>query len=228
MIWSPQAFTFSFPAGASYGDDGFGSPEPHRRPGPGRAQGRPHRRRGRGHRRVRPAPAHLPQPRPRRRERRSCARRPQQSRAGSGWKGAVGFSPPSVLQGTHNVAAFDIDKDGDKDLVIGRCTGTSVWMNTSNPCKAFHYGQANNNSTGQPALIGVHGRPRGEREQPRADGQRPAPRRRRVLLPVEDQERPVPAVRGRPALRGRARRPHAGRSPSPPPTRRATSTCRST
>ena len=40
---------------------------------------------------------------------------------------------PAVIPsqtGTHNVAIFDIDNDGWKDVVIGRCTSTSVWMNT--------------------------------------------------------------------------------------------------
>lgn len=82
----------------------------------------------------------------------------QMAGASNGWKGAVGLLP-SLLQGTHNVAAFDIDRDGDKDLVIGRCTGTSVWINTLNPCKGIPYGLVNNNSTGQPAHIGWTGVP---------------------------------------------------------------------
>ncbi len=46
---------------------------------------------------------------------------------GPGWLGAVGLTS-SELTGVFNVEAFDIDRDGWKDLVLGRCTGTKVMM----------------------------------------------------------------------------------------------------
>jgi hypothetical protein len=66
----------------------------------------------------------------------------QQSGTG-GWKGLVGLTNPDLV-GTYHTAAFDIDRDGDDDLVIGRTCSTSVWANTSRS----RYGQAANNSTG--------------------------------------------------------------------------------
>ncbi len=47
--------------------------------------------------------------------------------------------PTGSLTGTHDVAAFDIDGDGWKDLVIGRCTGTQVWMNNPPTGVVFSY-----------------------------------------------------------------------------------------
>ncbi len=40
----------------------------------------------------------------------------------------LGNIPINMFQGIHDVAAFDIDGNGTKDLVVGRCTGTQVWM----------------------------------------------------------------------------------------------------
>jgi hypothetical protein len=37
--------------------------------------------------------------------------------------------PTSMLTGTFDVAVFDINGDGWKDMVIGRCSGTQVWIN---------------------------------------------------------------------------------------------------
>jgi hypothetical protein len=82
----------------------------------------------------------------------------EEMQSGNGWKGVVGMSDLD-LRGTHNVAALDIDRDGDKDLVVGRTCSTQVWMNTSNPCRTTVYGQTTNNSSGVPAVISVTGVP---------------------------------------------------------------------
>jgi len=41
----------------------------------------------------------------------------------------VGGITTGALQGTHDVAVFDINGDGWKDMVVGRCTGTQVYIN---------------------------------------------------------------------------------------------------
>jgi hypothetical protein len=43
-------------------------------------------------------------------------------------QGTAGI-PSNLLQGTHDVAVFDVNGDGWNDLVIGRCAGLSVWIN---------------------------------------------------------------------------------------------------
>lgn len=71
-----------------------------------------------------------------------------------GWKGAVGLQVAD-LQGTYNVAAFDRDNDGDDDLVLGRCAGTSLWTNQL--CHVDRFGAPSPNSTGQPARLSWRG-----------------------------------------------------------------------
>jgi hypothetical protein len=74
--------------------------------------------------------------------------------AGNGWKGAVGLNYAD-LSGTYNVAAFDRDNDGDQDLVLGRCAGTSVWTNQL--CRLDRYGSPRPNSTHAPARLAWQG-----------------------------------------------------------------------
>ena len=47
--------------------------------------------------------------------------------------------PLAARTGTHDVAAMDINGDGWRDLVIGTCTGTSIWI--AQPGLAFSYPQ---------------------------------------------------------------------------------------
>ena len=51
----------------------------------------------------------------------------------------IGGIPADKLTGVHDVAVFDIDGDGRKDLVVGRCTGTEVFMNVVPTGLVFAY-----------------------------------------------------------------------------------------
>lgn len=53
--------------------------------------------------------------------------------------GEVVGIPTSMLTGTHDIAVFDVNSDGWLDLVIGRCSGTQVWVNQPPTGLAFAY-----------------------------------------------------------------------------------------
>ena len=61
--------------------------------------------------------------------------------------GAVCGIPIASLDGTFDVAVFDINGDGWKDMVIGRCTGTQVWINQPPTGMTFQY------SGGLPTMV---------------------------------------------------------------------------
>ena len=53
--------------------------------------------------------------------------------------GAVCGIPTSMLVGSFDAAVFDINGDGWNDMVLGRCTGTQVWINDPPTGVAFSY-----------------------------------------------------------------------------------------
>jgi hypothetical protein len=56
---------------------------------------------------------------------------------GAGWKGVVGMLVAD-LRGSYDVLVDDLDHDGDNDMLLGICTGTSYWQNETDPthCQA--------------------------------------------------------------------------------------------
>jgi len=69
---------------------------------------------------------------------------------------------PADLSGTFDVGLLDLDRDGDTDMVFGRCSGTYVWLNqhvTTPTAQTFAFGDTNPNSTGQKARIFSTGTP---------------------------------------------------------------------
>lgn len=65
--------------------------------------------------------------------------------------GSVCGIPTNMLIGSFDAAVFDINGDGWKDIVLGRCTGTTVWINQPPTGVAFSY------PGGLPAMVSPGG-----------------------------------------------------------------------
>ena len=74
----------------------------------------------------------------------------RQSSSSNAWLGAVGLKDGD-LEGTHDMAVFDVDNDGNNDLVISRKDGTDVWMNQASPAQTgLSYGNGSAGTLGLP------------------------------------------------------------------------------
>jgi hypothetical protein len=75
---------------------------------------------------------------------------------GGGNFGATGLP---ALTAAHDVAFFDVDNDGDEDMVVGRCFGTDVFLNQHDLVGTRFCGPAVTNSAGLSAVITATGSP---------------------------------------------------------------------
>ncbi|MCP5022820.1 MAG: VCBS repeat-containing protein [bacterium] len=78
-----------------------------------------------------------------------------EERSGSNY-GANGLPAQTAV---HDVAVFDVDNDGDEDLVIGRCFGTNVFLNQRDLIGTNYCGPAIVNSSASPARMSATGSP---------------------------------------------------------------------
>ncbi len=80
--------------------------------------------------------------------------------SGQGFSGARGLTN-AMLRCTHDMGVFDIDNDGDKDLVLARCEGTNVWINQLDPnppvIGELYCDPAVANSSGLPGTLSASG-----------------------------------------------------------------------
>ncbi len=81
--------------------------------------------------------------------------------SGQGFRGALGLTV-NDLRCTHDMGVFDIDNDGDLDMVLANCNGTDVWMNqldpiSDGPVGTLYCAPAVANSTGLPGTLAGFG-----------------------------------------------------------------------